>query len=398
MNMGELLGGIFCKKPLVSRYGIFERGEIRVVSTKNHMLFRDKQGRQSVSLYVAQKLLTSIYFEPSSPSKDFSSEDKVISEKKISPLIKINIKGLKSHKISLPRKRIKVQIEPERNKWWHYRINKSFDFFIEQGLKPHHYFLDIGCGTLRSVMRIIDYLQPGHYFGFDKEITCFTDRDVGATAIQNLEIYNLRRKKPVLWCTPDFDMSSVGNIKFDFMFAQSVFNHMSDETLALCLYSLIPYLKGKWFATYLPSQGWQNTYSIKHRLRENEYGAARRPLLWYQKQIELCNGTVKDLGVWEPGPLEWYQKKIEYLKNSKNVNIWDERLKRWLIEKIVKWETQMAEGYYTGLTPAIEESQRKIEEYQESFIRDLNKWTEERLRQEGLGGTNTTVMMIKPKK
>src|SRR5215475_8544809 len=41
-------------------------------------------------------------------------------------------------------------------------------FFLKQmGLQPAHYLLDIGCGTLRGGIPLIDYLDPGHYFGVE---------------------------------------------------------------------------------------------------------------------------------------------------------------------------------------------------------------------------------------
>ena len=35
------------------------------------------------------------------------------------------------------------------------------------GLQPRHVFLDLGCGTLRGGIPIIDYLETGNYWGVD---------------------------------------------------------------------------------------------------------------------------------------------------------------------------------------------------------------------------------------
>jgi cyclopropane fatty-acyl-phospholipid synthase-like methyltransferase len=40
---------------------------------------------------------------------------------------------------------------------------------VKEGLKPEHYLLDIGCGSLRGGVHFIAYLEPRHYFGIDKD-------------------------------------------------------------------------------------------------------------------------------------------------------------------------------------------------------------------------------------
>ena len=44
----------------------------------------------------------------------------------------------------------------------------QFDFMMQQGLKPHHVLLDIGCGPLRGGVYFIKYLDKGNYLGIDK--------------------------------------------------------------------------------------------------------------------------------------------------------------------------------------------------------------------------------------
>ena len=46
----------------------------------------------------------------------------------------------------------------------------QFDFLVRSGLQPHHYFLDVGCGSLRGGVHFIPYLETAHYLGIDKEV------------------------------------------------------------------------------------------------------------------------------------------------------------------------------------------------------------------------------------
>ena len=44
----------------------------------------------------------------------------------------------------------------------------QFDFLISRGLKPHHVFLDIACGSLRAGRFLIPYLDAGNYLGIEE--------------------------------------------------------------------------------------------------------------------------------------------------------------------------------------------------------------------------------------
>jgi SAM-dependent methyltransferase len=44
----------------------------------------------------------------------------------------------------------------------------QFEYLVSSGLRPEHYFLDIGCGSFRGGRHFIPYLEPGRYFGVDR--------------------------------------------------------------------------------------------------------------------------------------------------------------------------------------------------------------------------------------
>ena len=50
---------------------------------------------------------------------------------------------------------------------WKMKRDFQIQFLKTMGLKPEHYLLDIGCGTLRGGIPLIKYLQDGHYFGVE---------------------------------------------------------------------------------------------------------------------------------------------------------------------------------------------------------------------------------------
>jgi SAM-dependent methyltransferase len=110
---------------------------------------------------------------------------------------------------------------------WMMKRDFQIAFLTDVGLKPEHYLLDIGCGTLRGGIPIIRYLEEGHYFGFD------TRPDAIEEARKELEAESLTSKAPVLTCAPNISSLDLGRT-FDYVWAFSVLIHMTDEIVEDC--------------------------------------------------------------------------------------------------------------------------------------------------------------------
>jgi len=100
----------------------------------------------------------------------------------------------------------------------------QFQFLRGAGLKPHHYLLDLGCGTLRGGIPLIDYLQTGHYFGTEVR------PEVLVEGRKELKEERLEYKSPVLMVTPNPPNLSLGRV-FDYIWSFSVLIHMDDDIL-----------------------------------------------------------------------------------------------------------------------------------------------------------------------
>ena len=57
---------------------------------------------------------------------------------------------------------------------WKEKRDWQMGFLLNHGLSPSDHFLDVGCGTLRGGIPIIEYLDPGNYTGFDVEMSLST--------------------------------------------------------------------------------------------------------------------------------------------------------------------------------------------------------------------------------
>ena len=115
----------------------------------------------------------------------------------------------------------------------------QLEFLIARGLAAHHVLLDIGCGPLRAGVRIIPYLDPGNYWGIDKNETLLRigyDLELRRCGVQD------RQPRDQLLCLADFAFDRI-DARFDVAIAHSLFTHLSLNRIRRCLARLAPSLR-----------------------------------------------------------------------------------------------------------------------------------------------------------
>lgn len=172
----------------------------------------------------------------------------------------------------------------------------QFDFLVEKGLKPPHYLLDIGCGSLRGGVHFIRYLDAGHYIGLEKDAPLLK-------AGQEIELRRegLVEKDPVFILSDDFDLSVLPKkLRFDFMLAQSVFTHLMPEQIGECLRKVVPRLKltGRLYATYWLSKFDRMTHGAPHPQREGEKRFVRYVPTELEKIAAKAGCKIQFIGEW----------------------------------------------------------------------------------------------------
>lgn len=151
------------------------------------------------------------------------------------------------------------------------------------GLRPEHYFLDIGCGTLRGGIPLINYLQTGHYCGIEVR------KHILEEARKELQQHNLEKKNPTLLHTEDISRLRL-NRKYDRIWAFSVLIHMDDNTLKGTLDFVRRHLTddGVFYAnvntTEIPAGTW------------NGFPMVWRPLEFYRGKCEESGLILHNLG------------------------------------------------------------------------------------------------------
>jgi SAM-dependent methyltransferase len=196
---------------------------------------------------------------------------------------------------------------------WEQHGRAQFDYLVSQGLEPQHYFLDIGCGPLRGGVHFIRYLEAGHYFGVEK------NPDV-VEAAEQIEIprYGLEQKRPTVRADETFDVSVFGQA-FDYAWAQSVFTHLTVNSIIRCLMNVEKVLApgGRFLATFYENeQGKRNLDPIRQSPQVVSY-FDRDSFHYDVGTFEwICEGTslsVRYLGGWN-NPRN--QKVLLFTKNE----------------------------------------------------------------------------------
>ncbi len=129
---------------------------------------------------------------------------------------------------------------------WEEMGQKQLDWLTGHGLEPQHRFLDVGCGSLRAGRRLLDYLDPGNYYGIDINPTLIDagyEHELDDRQRARLPIEHLR-------ATDRFDADF--GVSFDMAIAQSVFTHLSLNNMRLCLHRVAKVLRpgAKFYVTF----------------------------------------------------------------------------------------------------------------------------------------------------
>ena len=157
---------------------------------------------------------------------------------------------------------------------WEMKRRFQIDFLREAGLLPHHQLLDLGCGTLRGGIPLIDYLDPGHYAGVEVR------GEVLDEGRRELAESGLVGKQPHLVHCERLAELDLGR-KFDVAWAFAVLIHMDDAVLDDAVAAVARHLDddGVFYATVNvgaePTASWQG-FPVVHREATFYADACRR--------------------------------------------------------------------------------------------------------------------------
>jgi len=121
-----------------------------------------------------------------------------------------------------------------------------FDFLRRQGLRPEQHVLDLGCGSLSAASRLLPYMQPHHYWGYEKSIELY----IAGSQIE-LPRAGVRAELGHFIVNDDFDLSDAAH-PFDLAIASALFRRLALNSIARAMASVIRALApdGRFYATW----------------------------------------------------------------------------------------------------------------------------------------------------
>ena len=122
----------------------------------------------------------------------------------------------------------------------------QFDFMVARGLKSGDTLVDVGCGSVRGGRLFIPYLDRGNYLGIDRNnwlIQAGLKREIPRDVV--------KAKSPEFVVSESFEFFKFSK-RADFALAQSLFPHLHEEDILLCLNNLCEFLRpgGVFLATF----------------------------------------------------------------------------------------------------------------------------------------------------
>ncbi|QRM87776.1 methyltransferase [Lacinutrix sp. WUR7] len=110
---------------------------------------------------------------------------------------------------------------------WKYTREFQFNFLLDQGLQKTDKLMDIGCGTLRGGIPLIQYLDSSNYYGIDVRAEVLNE---GRKEVKDAKLEN---KQPNLISFTHFSDLEI-EAEFNVMFAFSVLIHLEDKIAESC--------------------------------------------------------------------------------------------------------------------------------------------------------------------
>lgn len=162
--------------------------------------------------------------------------------------------------------------------WW-------ADLLVREGLEPHHFVLDVGCGSLGLGRLLLPRLAQSRYWGYE------SDRDLLFDGIAiELSRAGLDPIKGHFIVNRTFDLTECPH-QFEWMVASSLFTRLPLHGVARCLAALIPRLApgGRFFATVYEGALGEDTQTVGGVTTRSD----GEP---YHHDVEVLSGIADSLG------------------------------------------------------------------------------------------------------
>lgn len=196
---------------------------------------------------------------------------------------------------------------PAAHEGWHRRVvgglwdeagERHLAFLREQGLKPSDTVLDVGCGCLRTAVRLLQYLEPGRYVGVDQDASL-----IAAGTTVEAEHAGVDSSRGRYFVGNAVDLSGIEEC-FDVIWMNGLLQDLPHESTALALAAafqrlapcgrlFVAYFEGPRFLAVDPIERPGPCFSYFDRTpRHFDFATLSR-------YIEAAGGSAERLGNWD---------------------------------------------------------------------------------------------------
>lgn len=185
---------------------------------------------------------------------------------------------------------------------WYSIGRLQYFFLVNQGLKPEHNFLDLGCGSLRLGQFLIPYLNKEKYFGLEPEEVL-----VQCGLKYELPDFLVQKKFPTFSHNYEFKFEKMHS--FDYAIANSIFTHLTPQDITLCFKNLFrkTNASSRFYFTFFEGGSENNPKSGSHANRSWRYS---------MEELIACadNWTLNYIGKWNHPRNQMIVKAMPNLK------------------------------------------------------------------------------------
>lgn len=155
----------------------------------------------------------------------------------------------------------------------------------------------MGCGCLRAGRHLVDYLEPGHYWGVEAN----SDLLKAGYEKELTGPQRIRLPREQLRANDRFDVDF--GVEFDMAIAQSVFTHVSLNHVRLCLHQLAKSMRpgGLFYATFFEMKAGTPLDTVREGASKPQFH--ERNVYWYYRSDLEWASTVgpwryRYIGTW----------------------------------------------------------------------------------------------------
>ncbi len=133
----------------------------------------------------------------------------------------------------------------QANRQWKAHQEMQIKFLLSKGLASSCHFLDVGCGPMRLGVKVIPLIKTGWYYGVDINQDTL---DLGRKVLLD---HDVNSQRFTLIQTKNFELDDVDK-PIDIAFSNSLFSHLSLNSIRLCLTSVRRVLSenGVYYSTF----------------------------------------------------------------------------------------------------------------------------------------------------